>query len=220
MKTRFRLSEGSGKILMALALVSLLALPIFCLVPRHDALATARQHARLQGKDLKQRASAICEALGAVNPTVADPQFIVQKFQGQGLHGQRRLWTVECLAGPHQYDLIFNDLTGNLESVFSDGLTISSRAAAVQDVAVTNPAEAVEGSVRRLKDLQMTPKGTLITLAEPPVCDRDRITWHLTWKVKRPGTLLPYEVRMILNGNDATPMMVVNCLELETFTHN
>jgi hypothetical protein len=104
--------------------------------------------------------------------------------------------------------------------MFAEGLTATSRATAVRDVAVTSPGQAMEGAVRRLKDLQMVPKGTLITLAERPQCDRDGITWRLIWKVRPPTATIPYEVRMVLNGIDATPLMVTNCSELERYIQN
>jgi hypothetical protein len=213
LKKRIHLSEGSGKTLIALTLVALLALPIFCLFPHHFAFAAAQPHGRRQGKDFKQQAAVICTALGGANPTIGEPQFVVQDFRVQALPGERRLWTVECAAGAHRYTIIFNDRTGNLECMFAEGLNVSSRAA-VHDVAVTSPGQAVEGAVRRLKDLQMVPKGTLITLVGRPQRDRDGITWRLVWKVRPPKSVISYEVRIILNGNDATPLMVVNCNEM------
>jgi hypothetical protein len=214
LKQRFHLSEGSGKVLIALALVALLALPIVCLVPHHLTPSGAGMRTRQHSTELRQRAAAICAALGVPNATIGTPQFIVQDFRQRGLSGQRRLWLVDCQAGPHRYSVIFNDLSGNLQCLFSDGLTISSRAAARGNVVVNSPSQAVEGSVRRLKDLHMLPKGTLLTLAERPSCDRDGITWHLAWKVQRSATSAPYDVRMMLNGSDVTPMSVVNCSEL------
>lgn len=214
LKKRICLSEGSGKTMIALALVSLLALPVFCLFPHHAALALARQNTRMRTQEMMQRASGICIAMGAANPTIGEPQFIVQTFRPHVPHAQRRLWVVECLAGPHRYNMIFNDLTGNIESMFADGLNGSARAAAVPVVTLTSSNAAVEGSIRRLKDLQMVPKGTRITLAEPPQCNLNRTAWRLVWKVRRPDTASPYEVRMVLNGSDATPIMVVNCSEL------
>ncbi|MCW3100339.1 MAG: hypothetical protein JWL77_5957 [Chthonomonadaceae bacterium] len=213
MKKRFRLSESSGKTLIALTLVALLALPIFCLFPHHLAFAAAQPHARRQGKDFKQQAAVICTALGDAKPTIGEPQFVVQDFRVQALPGERRLWTVECAAGAHRYTIIFNDRTGNLECMFAEGLAVSS-CSAVRDVAVTSPGQAVEGSVRRLKDLQLVPKGTLITLVGRPQRDRDGITWRLIWKVRPPKGAIPYEVRMVLNGADATPLMVANCSEM------
>ncbi len=214
MKQRFYLSEGSGKVLIALALVSLLALPIVCLVPHHLIPSATGQQTHLHSTELRRRAVAICAALGVPNATVSAPQFIVQNFRRRGLSGQRRLWMVDCQAGPHRYNVIFNDVSGNLECLFSDGLTVSSRPAARENVIVNSASQAVEGAVRRLKDLQMLPKGTLLTLAERPSCDRDGITWHLIWKVQRSATSAPYDVRMMLNGSDVTPMSVVNCSEL------
>ena len=219
MKKRFRLSEGSGKFLAALTLVSLLALPVFGLFLRHSTPGDGSQHPRMQGKDFKSRAAAICAALGTTTASIGEPQFVVQSFRAETLRGQRRLWMVECQVGPRQYSMLFNDLTGNLESVYADGREVPSRSG-VEDVAVNSPSDAVEGSIRRLRDLQMVPKGTLITLVKRPQCDPDGLTWRLVWKVRRSKTAAPYEVSMMLNGCDAMPMMVVNRQELETYARN
>jgi len=219
LKKRFRLSEGSGKFLIALTLVSLLALPVFGLFLRHSTSADGSQHPRMQGKDFKSRAAAICTALGTSATVIGEPQFVVQTFRAETLRGQRRLWMVECQVGSRQYNLLFNDLTGNLESMYADGREITSRAG-VEEVAVNSPSEAVEGSIRRLQDLQMVPKGTLITLVKRPTCDQDGLTWRLVWRVQRSKTAAPYEVSMMLNGCDAMPMMVVNRQELGTYARN
>ena len=216
MKNRLRLmSEGSGKTMIGLLLVALLALPVFCLHSRHVAFISASRNARMQSQELKKRVASLCAAMGVAHPIIGEPQFMVQKFNVRAPHNERRVWLVDCLAGAHGYSMIFNDLTGNIESIYSDGLTASSRGVGMSDRAVTSPGAALEGGVRRLKDLQMVPKGTRIALAERPECDRDGVTWRMTWKVLRPESAQPYDVRMTLNGNDATPMMVVNCRELE-----
>lgn len=219
LRKRFPGPEGSGKTIIALALVSLLALPVCSLFPRHASFAVAPRNARMQSKELKQRAYSICTALGAVNPKISEPQFVVQTFRIQALPGERRMWTVACQAGSHSYDIMFNDVTGNMESMYADGLTASSRAIA-RTAILTSADEAVEGSVRRLRDLQLVPEGTRIALAERPTCDRDRSIWRVIWKVRRPDSVEPYEVRMVLNGGDATPMIVVNRKELERSGQN
>jgi hypothetical protein len=216
-----RIVEGSGKILLALALVALAILPIAGLYSRNAALASAQQKAQLKPTDLKQRAMHIVMALGADKPFIGEPRFVVQRFQSPRPHRERRLWVVDCVAGLHTYNMIFNDLTGNVESIFSDGLTTSSRAALrAGATAVTSQTAAIEGAVRRLKDLEMLPKGTRIALAASPLCDHDGLTWRMTWKVLLPGAATPHEIRMILNGRDATPMVVVNCRELEAYAQN
>lgn len=221
MKKRLtRISEGSGKTMVALALVSLLALPIFCLYAHYSTLATTRKEARMKPKELKQRAAAICVALGADKPVINEPLFIAQKPSGRAEAKLRHLWVVDCLAGSHAYNLIFNDVTGNIESIYAEGLNISSRAAAKAGMAVNSQSDAVEGAVRRLKDLQIISKGTRIALAEQPERDPDGITWRMVWKVLPPQAKKPFEVRMAINGYDATPLKVVNYNEMERYAQN
>lgn len=203
---------------IALTLATLAALPVFCLHSRPLAFASARKDARLQSKDLKQRTTALCRAMGTADPTVGEPQFVVQTYPPQTLRGARRLWVVDCLAGEHYYSVLFNDLTGNIESVYSDGLADSGHAAS-GGVAISQGA-IVEGAVRRLKDLQMVPKDTRIVLSERPQCNREGRIWRMTWKVLRPEATRPYEVRMVLNGYDARLVMVVNCQELGCAARN
>ena len=219
MKNRFHplRSEGAGKTIIGLALVSLSALPVLCLYPRDAAIASAPPNTRLHAKELKQRATRSCTALGAPNPTIGEPEFVVENFDNDALSGQRRLWVVDCLAGSHGYTLIFNDLTGNVQSLYSDGTTSSFSSAAVPNPVLTSPSDALEVSIRRLQDLQMAPKGTRIALAQRPRCDRDRTIWRVAWKVTRPGAADPYEVRMALSARDATPLTIVNCNELGQF---
>ena len=219
MRKRFRLSESFGKIIVALTLVSLLALPVFGLFLRRFTLGDGSQHPRMQGKDLRSRAATICTALSATTAAIEDPQFVVQTFRTETLRGQRRLWLVECQVGPHRYSMLFNDMTGNLESMYADGQGITSRARR-RDAAVNSPSTAVEGSIRRLRDLQMVPKGTLITLAKRPECDPDGRIWRLAWRVQRSKTETPYEVHMTLNGYDAMPLVVVNRQELEKYARD
>ena len=223
MKSRLHLmiSKVSGKTLIAVILISLLALPVLCIYARRSAVAAARYDARLHSSDLKQRTVALCAALGDNHPTIGEPDLIVQKFHTDAPHRPRRLWVVECLAGPHHYNVIFNDLTGNIESLYSEGLSSSSAPApAAPLMALASPGDAVEGSIRRLQDLQMTPKGTRIVLAQRPERDRDGIGWRIVWKVLRPDAVNPYEVRMVLDGRDATPMIIVNCGELDNYLQN
>lgn len=222
MKTQLRLmiSDVSRKTLVVATLMSLLALPVLCLNAHRVSRAAARSEARLQPKDVRQRTAAICMAMGAAHPTIDEPELMVQKFHANMPHGQRRLWVVECLAGSHHYNIIFNDLTGNVEGLFSDGLTSSQHRRSASHVALSSPCEALEGAVRRLQDLQMTPAGTRIQLAQRPLCDRDGITWRVVWKVLRPNAAAPYEIRMVLDGRDASPMIVVNGGEMTSFVHN
>ena len=211
-------TEGCRKTVIGLALASLTALPVLCLYPRHAVIASARPNARMQSKDLKQRATRICLSLGGANPIIGEPEFVIEKLHEGTQRRERRLWVVDCLVGLHSYTLIFNDLTGNVQSLYSDGTTSSFRFTGVP--ALSTPSDALEGAIRHLKDLQMAPKGTRIVLAQQPKRDRDGITWRLNWKVLRPGIAAPSEVRMVLNGSDATPMRVVNCNELDKYAQN
>ncbi len=211
-------TEGCRKTVIGLALASLLALPVLCLYPHHTMIASARPKARMQSQDLKQRATRIGLSLGGANPIIGEPEFVIEKLDKEMPRRERRLWVVDCLVGSHSYTLIFNDVTGNVQSLFSDGTTSSSRSTGVPTL--SSPSDALEEAIRHLKDLQMVPKGTRIVLAQQPQRNRDGITWRLSWKVLCPGIAAPSEVRMVLNGSDATPMSVVNCNELNKYAQN
>ena len=221
MKSRFRLmvAEVSGKSLIALALVSLLALPIYGLYARRAARASAID-AHLHATDLKLRTAAVCAALGDLHPFVGEPELIVQNFQSTVPRRSRRLWVVDCMAGAHRYSIVFNDRTGNIENMFAEAPPPAAPTMDVPLVALASADEALEAALRRLQDLQMTPKGTRIGLTQRPQCDRDGVTWRLTWKVLRPNAATPYEVRMVLDGRDATPILVANFGELDAGAQN
>lgn len=221
MKRRpYLISEGSGKKILVLALVSLLALPIVGLYKHHRALAAVPKEARMHPEDVKRRAIAVGRMLGESDPIISDPQFVTQRISHQTPKGMRHLWTLDCLVRAHHYNLVFNDVTGNMESMYADGLNVTSKAAAQTPVIVTTPGQAVEGAVQCLKNLQIVTRGSRIALSERPECERDGITWRMVWKVQYPEIAQPCEIRMMLNGSDATPMMVVNCNELSRFVQN
>lgn len=213
-------TEGLRKTLCAFALMILLALPVVGLYPWYTVRFAARPQAHLHSEELKARAAAMCMAFGDPKPVVGQPEFVVERFQPGKTQRRRHLWFVECVAGQYHYNIIFNDLTGNMQCLFAEPISPNRLPAPSLRLALANRGEAVEGAIRRLKDVKMVPQGANIALAEKPELNRAAGNWHVIWKIRTPASSAPNEVRMLLSSQDATPLIVVNCNELEKYAQD
>ncbi len=111
-------------------------------------------------------------------------------------------WLVVCQSGEQKLYLTLDDATGLL-----DGLAVGPMQTSGGMVApIRTPAQAREVALHRIQELQVMPRGSLLTLAHPPALAHAR--WYMTWSIQSPRQPQPYRMTVMLDKASGLPVLI------------
>lgn len=201
-----------------------LAAPLLFLTLALPLLAGAYQSYRCEQRNrvlrpVAQRALTLCTAFSDSCQTTGTPILWDEKLpRPGGKHRLRRLWNVECNAGGRAYALIFNALTGELSAIFAQGRSQVTTFQEPPALSLKTPSQALEASLTLLRQLKLVPEGSKIALAETPALIRHKEAWQVLWKVQRPESTQPTQIKLLIDRYSGVPVVVVNTHALDQTT--
>ncbi len=200
--------KRNPRVLGLLAMFLALVFAPLALAHSHHTPPTPRAlGARHDASDIARRAALISRAL-FTDPQIGAPEFY---WEAITTRPERPLWLVRVVADGHNFDLLFNDRTGNLNSLFGTNTPYGQPQTGPR--LINNSGQAFQLALARLQELQALPTDSRVTLLSGPDPYDNGRCWRVVFNLRRPGVPL-HEVRIALESGSGLPLIMADDYEL------